>query len=75
MDNVTLDQIRTGFADLTGLVEDAASLAVKGQSPQISAAEAMRLARAIEVRLTRARRCLRDIKALAAGQSPGGDGP
>lgn len=72
MDDVTRDQIRTAFADLTGLMEDAASWAVEGQSPEISAAEAMHLARSIEPLLGRASSCLRGIEALTAGQSPGG---
>lgn len=72
MDDDTRDQIRTAFAELTGLMEDAATVAVEGQCPETSAAEAMQLARSIEPLLNQASNCLRRIEALAAGQSPGG---
>jgi len=72
MDDVTRDQIRTAFAELTSLMEDAASRAVEGQSPEINAAEAMQLTRSIVTLLGGASSCLRSIEALAAGQSPEG---
>lgn len=70
MDDVTREQIRTAFAELTSLMEDAASGAAEGQSPEISATEAMQLARSIAPLLKRASSCLRGIEALAAGQNP-----
>ncbi len=72
MDDVVRDQIQTAFAELTGLMEDAASVAVEGQSPALNETEAMQLARSIDPLLKRASSCLRGIEALAADQNPRG---
>lgn len=76
MDDTTRDQIRTVFADLTGLMEDAASQAVAGQIPGITKAEAMRAVRSMDPLLDRAKICLRDVEALVGqgGPKPGPNG-
>jgi len=58
MKDVTREQIRTAFANLTSFVEDVACLAAEGQRPEIDATEEMQLARPIELRLRRGWTCL-----------------
>ncbi|WP_170335509.1 hypothetical protein [Ruegeria arenilitoris] len=65
MDDATREQLSFVFAKLTGNLEDAASLALKGQHPQISAEEAEELIRSIQALLSHADARIRAIERLA----------
>ncbi|MCG7519495.1 hypothetical protein [Ruegeria sp. Ofav3-42] len=64
MDDATREQLSFVFAKLTGNLEDAASLALKGQRPQISAEEAEELIRSIQALLNHADARIRAIERL-----------
>lgn len=51
MDDITRDQIRQAFAALTAEMEDAAALAVEGQSAALAATRAAELIRELDLRL------------------------
>ncbi|WP_170408923.1 hypothetical protein [Ruegeria arenilitoris] len=65
MDDATREQLSFVFAKLTGNLEDAASLALKGQHPQTDAEEADELIRSIQTLLNHADARMRALERLA----------
>lgn len=65
MDDATREQLSFVFAKLTGNLEDAVSLALKGQHPQTDAEEAEDLIRSNQALLSHADARMRAIERLA----------